>query len=383
MSRFMITAGTVLLLVSALMSTDYKQSFNRFLSNKSFWSTIGIFLIMLISGIYTEHWNHLLPLLRLSLPLLVMAFAFGMLPSFSEVFFSRILFFLICAMSMASLWVLVNYFQNFDLYQKNLSVSKAIITPQNDHIRFSLLLCLSIFSGFWLLKSKDCKEYKIVRFALILTTIFLILTLHVLSVRSGLLAFYFGIIVYVVQIFLIQRKIIAGIVLLILILAAPYIAFQTMPSFRQKYYLMKYNWEQYQKGNIGNLSDTQRILSYQIAFRVAAQQPWIGVGMGDLAAEQEKIYKNEYPELEMMQPHNQFISYYAGTGIIGLILFILCFFFPLFHRRQYKNEWFLMFYCIVFSSFLTENTIFTSVGTTFYCFFLLLFTNVFQVKFKS
>ncbi len=371
------------MVLTALISTDYKMSFNRFLSNKSFWSTIGIFSIMLLSGIYTEHWNHLFPLLRLSLPLVVMALAFGLIPAQDVKFFNRILYFLVLIMAISSIWVLTNYIQNFDYYQENLRVSKAIVTPQNDHIRFSLLLCLSIFSGFWLLKSKFYLIYKTEQFVLIFLTIFLVVMLHILSVRSGLLAFYFGLTVYVIQLILIQKKFLLGSFLLILISTAPYLAFQTIPSFRQKFYLMRYNWHQYQEGKIGFLSDTQRLLSYQIAFRVAAQQPWIGVGMGDLAVEQEKIYKKEYPELETMQPHNQFISYYAGTGIIGLFLFVFCFFFPLFHRYQFKNEWFLLFYCIVFTSFLTENTIFTSVGTSFYCFFLLLFVNVFQKKTKS
>jgi len=375
-SKFLITMGMLLLIVAALASNDWKIDLGRFRANKAYWATIGIFFIILLSGIYTENWQHLWPMLRVALPFLLLPLAFGLLPPIKIEHFKGMLYFLLLLMSGAALWVLVNYLMNYEYYQLNLAISKVIATPQKDHIRFSLLLCLSIFSGAWLLKEGFIFRYRAEKILIAVLLIFLLVMLHVLSVRSGLLAFYAGIFVYGIRLIVVQRRWILGGAFFLFFISAPFIAFYTLPSFQQKYYLMKYNWNQFQQGKIGNLSDTQRLLSYQIALRVAAQNPWIGVGIGDLYEEQEKIYKEEYPELGPMQPHNQLLSFYAGTGILGLLAFLFCFFLPFFYRKAYRSGWLLLFLTIIFSSFLTENTIFIAIGTGIHCFFLLLFLNV-------
>ncbi len=193
LSKFLITVGMLLLVVAALASDDWKRDFGRFRANKAYWATMGIFFIMLLSGIYTENWQNMWPMLRVSLPFLLLPPAFGLLPPIKTTAFKSILYFLLLLLSGASLWVLVNYLMNFEYYQLNLSVSKVIATPQKDHIRFSLLLCLSIFSGAWLLKEGFFLRYRSEKILIGLLSFFLLIMLHVLSVRSGLLAFYAGV----------------------------------------------------------------------------------------------------------------------------------------------------------------------------------------------
>ena len=74
-------------------------------------------------------------------------------------------------------------------------------------------------------------------------------------------------------------------------------------------------------------------------------------------------------------PHNQFISVCAGMGIIGLAVFLLAFFFPLFYKKIKSDALFITLHLIIFASFFTENTIENSVGVGFYVFFLLLGIN--------
>ncbi len=383
MSKFLITIGMFLLLLSAFISKDLKADFSRLYSNKTALVSFGIFAVVLLSGIYSEDSTRFWGQLRVMLPFLILPLSFGLLPPFSKKQVNAILYFFLVLISAASMWVLVNYLNNFEFYQQHLSLSKAIATPQNDHIRFSLLLSISIFSAGKLIKDRFVFFWKWERFLLMGLAGFLLIMLHLLSVRSGLLAFYAGLSVFAFRMILVKRSWILGSVVLGSIVLVPIIAFYTLPSFNQKYYLMKYNWEQFQAGNIGNLSDTQRLLSYQVALKVAAQNPWIGVGVGDLYREQDKIYKEQYPEQRTMQPHNQFISFYAGTGIIGLLAFLGCFFFPLFYRKAYKSVWLLLFYTIIFTSLLTENTLFISVGAAMHAFFLMLFVNVNDSKNKK
>jgi O-antigen ligase len=382
LSKFLISIGIILLLVSAFFSNDLKSDFNKFFNNKANLAPVGIFLTVLISGIYSENTNHFWGLITVMLPLLLLPLAFGLLPAFNRKNVNIILYYLIFLMSAASIWVLWIYLSNFEYYQQLLSVSKTLPTPQEDHIRFSLLVALSVFAllkllseGFYLMNRKVEKYLQIV------LAIFLFLMLHILSVRSGLLAFYAGILIAILYIIFNRKKPILGLGLLFFLVLIPVLAFYSIPSIQQKFYLMRYNWEQYQSGKVSNLSDTQRLLSYQIAMKVASKSPWIGVGAGDLYTEQEKYYKENYPELGPMQPHNQFISFYAACGILGLFAFLFFLFAPLLYQKAYKSIWNLMVFMIIFSSMLTENTLFVSIGVNIYAFFMLL--NINSIKDKN
>ena len=92
--------------------------------------------------------------------------------------------------------------------------------------------------------------------------------------------------------------------------------------------------------------------------------------------EVRKIYNAYYMEkFSFRKPHNQLISIYAGTGIVGLFLFLFAFFYPLFYQENYRNPLFLTLHAIIFMSFMTENTIENNFGISLYLFFLLIGIN--------
>ena len=93
-------------------------------------------------------------------------------------------------------------------------------------------------------------------------------------------------------------------------------------------------------------------------------------------------------------PHNQFISVYAGTGLIGLAIFLFALSYPLYwvllqvrgspqHNpgldpsgTSLGNALFLGFHIIILASFMVENTIENSMGVGIYAFYLLLWLQV-------
>lgn len=376
-SKFLITVGIILLSVSAFLSSDIKSDFKKLISNPALFSGVGIFLIVAISGSYTQNFDNQLSILRIMLPFLILPLAFGLLPNFNKKQFNCILYFFVLLMSAASVWVLIQYLSDIEFYQYQISISKVLPTPQRDHIRFSLMMAIAVFSAGYLIKEKFYLQFKKTENLLLwILTIFLMVMLHVMAVRSGLLALYAGIFVAIIQYIFLKKAYLKGLILIIGLIALPLLALQMIPSFKQKISLMKYNLEKFNAGEIEDLSDTQRLLSYRVALKVGSKNPWIGVGMGDLKDEQERIYISEYPQQRVMQPHNQFISFYAGTGILGLIGFFAVFLFPIFYRKKYLDSWFLLFMTVIFSSFLTENTLFVSIGVNLYAFFMTLFLNI-------
>lgn len=363
------------LVVFGVLSPTLKQDWKRIWANKSFVATLGIFMLFLGSALVSDNWSESMTRIRIALPMLLLPIAFALLPIFSKKSYQQLLSIYIYMMAVACLGVLINYGLHFEAMQQLLVVSKSIPTPNGEHIRFSLMINLAVFAGFWLLEQQFYWKKAVEKWLLRMVVLFLIITIHLLSVRIGILILYGGLVTTVFYYMLSKKYYVIGIVLLMGIAAMPYMAYKYVPSVQAKVSLTKHNWDMYQQGHIGEYSDTRRLLSYQIAWDVVRESPWFGVGIGDLSDEQKRYYQERYPDQEVMYPHNFFLTLYAATGILGLLFFLGCFFFPLFYRQNYKNLFFLLFYTTIFLSFMTENTLLSALGVGIYSFFLLFSVN--------
>ncbi|MFT5647845.1 MAG: O-antigen ligase [Aureispira sp.] len=374
-SKFLLTLSMIALVVFGVLSPTLKQDWKRIWANKSFVATLGIFMLFLGSALVSDNWSESVTRIRIALPMLLLPIAFALLPIFSKKSYQQLLSIYIYMMAAACLGVLINYGLHFEEMQQLLVVSKSIPTPNGEHIRFSLMINLAVFAGFWLLEQQFYWKKAVEKWLLRMVVLFLIITIHLLSVRIGILILYGGLVTTVFYYMLSKKYYAIGIVLLMGIGAMPYMAYKYVPSVQAKVSLTKHNWDMYQQGHIGEYSDTRRLLSYQIAWDVVRESPWFGVGIGDLSDEQKRYYQERYPDQEVMYPHNFFLTLYAATGILGLLFFLGCFFFPLFYRQNYKNLFFLLFYTTIFLSFMTENTLLSALGVGIYSFFLLFSVN--------
>lgn len=136
---------------------------------------------------------------------------------------------------------------------------------------------------------------------------------------------------------------------------------------------MRYDLSMYQKGEGGLYADAGRIVSLETGWKIFTRHPVFGIGAGNLRQEVNRIFASDYPQfVEPLTPHNQFLYILAGTGAIGLFIFLFCFYGPLcFHRNQH-TPLLIGFYGLVSTMFLLEHTIENSIGTGFVTLFLLL-----------
>ena len=94
----------------------------------------------------------------------------------------------------------------------------------------------------------------------------------------------------------------------------------------------------YQKGNIKQLSDAGRWISLELAWELFLDQPVLGVGAGDLKQAMEEQYSSKYTTLVMAKrPHNQFLTYLSGTGLLGFSLFLIGILTPFFFRKHFQD----------------------------------------------
>lgn len=384
-SRFLLTVSMIAFIVLALI--DWKKepklsiSLNPkltelpklLIANKSLSVITLFFFIVLMSGIYSEDMGYWLERLRIKLPFLFLPLSFVLLPKMNTKQYQLIHYFLLAIVTLSGIGVLLNFGLHYDAILENMSRGQAVPTPIN-HIRFSLLVAYSVLAGIYLLRNPMKTFTQVLPKVLTITaTFFLFVLIHLLAVRSGLAVLYMALGAMTLHYIWYSKKWAAGVSLLLILISLPVVAYFTVPSFRAKLYYMEHDWHQYRNGLADKHSDAERWISYEVALNIIRAHPIIGVGAGDLKKEVLAAYAVGYPKItHPKMPHNQFISVTAGTGLIGLGIFLVAFFTPLLTSRHFRDAHFLGFYVIIFFSFFIENTIENAIGVAFFLFPLLL-----------
>lgn len=123
-------------------------------------------------------------------------------------------------------------------------------------------------------------------------------------------------------------------------------------------------------GNFNGHSLAMRLEYWKTCFRIFMSNFWTGVGTGDIADAYVKQYQHDNTILQprfQLRAHNQFLTMGATFGILGLLYFLATVFVPVIKER--KNLLYLCFALIYIASMLTEDTLETQIGATFYAFF--------------
>lgn len=139
-------------------------------------------------------------------------------------------------------------------------------------------------------------------------------------------------------------------------------------------------WENYRlHGNPNSSSLIQRLVYWKTSLTLISRHPILGVGTGDVPKAFQDQYRKENSILDpqyRLRSHNQYLSLTVAFGVVGLAWFLFILFYPTLKNRMYQNYFYILFWIIFMISMLTEDTIETQEGVTFYAFFtsLLLFS---------
>ncbi len=153
-----------------------------------------------------------------------------------------------------------------------------------------------------------------------------------------------------------------------------------MDPYRERIYRFLWEWSVYVENNDpSGHSLTQRFEYWKASAGIIRQNLLFGVGTGDIqgAFQQEYNRMNSLLDKEYrLRSHNQFLSVTVALGLSGLLVFLFSLLAPfiLFKIPQFKL--YLGFIFIFLLSLISEDTLETQVGVTFYALFnsFLLFT---------
>ncbi len=145
--------------------------------------------------------------------------------------------------------------------------------------------------------------------------------LFINSGRTGQLLFLLVLLIVIINRYKITLKSI--VLIAILALAIPYLAFTFSPNFHQRILLTYSSLSHFSyKTNIG-----ARVGLNIIAKDIFLTNPVLGVGAGDYLSEKSKLIEEKYPDWtnikEIVHYHNQFAEFLVIAGIFGLLAYLM------------------------------------------------------------
>ncbi len=149
--------------------------------------------------------------------------------------------------------------------------------------------------------------------------------------------------------------------------------YKSLPAFRTQIEDFIAGFQRYlYKDDPNSGSMVQRFEYWRSSLLIIKQHPVIGVGTGDLPTAFNDQYRKMNTKLasqNQLRSHNQYLSITVAFGIIGLLWFMFAMFYPGMKTRSFNNYFYLVFWIIFMLSMLTEDTIESQEGVTFYVLF--------------
>jgi O-antigen ligase len=354
-----------------------RLAFLRYTQYPALWLLSLLFIVPAISYFWSLDTSYWWVRTRVRIPFFVLPWAFANLPRLTERQQYLVLYILVWVMVLFCIGVGINYMLDYENILEGLAQGHPIPVPRH-HIRFNLILVTTILSGGWLWARRFVWRYPWERTALTGAVLFLFAFLHVLTVRSGMAALYVALFYTICRFIWRTRRWKLGLAAIVIIASIPIVALKTIPSLQTRIQYMLHDWEQYKLDTGDDYSDAERWVSLTAGMQLWRESPMAGVGAGDLPMEIQRVVNDRFPRytIEPKLPHNQFIYILAGTGLLGLLLSLLAWFVPIFEGNNRGFYLFAAFQFIIFVSFLVEYTLETSIGVTFYLFYLLWFRNI-------
>lgn len=138
-------------------------------------------------------------------------------------------------------------------------------------------------------------------------------------------------------------------------------------------------WEyiSYKRGeNPSGHTLTMRLEFWKTGLYVAKQNLFFGVGTGDVQTEYNNAYEKTNTKLTKewrLRCHNQYLAILVAFGVIGLLFFMVFLSFPAFLLKQNLHVLFYPFLLLMLLSFITEDTLETQTGASFFAAWYTLF----------
>ncbi len=346
-SRILLSVTMIVFVPFAILHQQIRKQVETFFKSPFLWSMSLLFFLPMLSGLWTHNHNEWIEVIKIKLPLLLMPFAFAGSFGFSKKYWQLLAWVFVGIITAATLWSMGHYIVDIKQVQENYLRSQLMVTPmENDHVRFSWVISVSILITTWLWLEKK-KETKRNSWLLLIVIAWQIVFLHILAARTGLLSFYLMILIAAAGFIFKKWRSGKGVLLLLALLLLPLIAYFSLPTFQNRVKYFLYDLPYFSKGHYSPaMNDAVRVISLKAGWNVMNEHPFSGVGFGDVLNETKKWYDDNYPEMQeadKILPSSEGLIYGDGSGWPGMMLFGAVMLIPFFISvKKYKWPWMLL-----------------------------------------
>ena len=370
LSRAVLSATMMLFIVLSLVHPHVRRQWKVFISAPVFWSTTLLFLIPMMSGLWSTDTHAWRDILRIKLPLLILPFCFAATVFFTQKDWRLIASTFILVTLLGVGWSTINYMMHAREIHRQYLLAGALPTPlQNDHVRFSLQVAIAALLALFLIQRKG-HSGKWLRIILWVAIALFAGYLHLLAARTGLFCFYLG-----VAGLLIARIRRTGnrkfVFAFIMVLALPVAAYMMLPTFRNRIHYIQYDLRQ----TISNIyehgaNDGNRFASIKAGLLLMEEEPLTGVGFGDIARVCRFWYEVHYPamtERDYILPSSEWVLYGAGAGWLAVMLFTFVMLAPFFVVPLRRNVFWVLLNVFFACSYVFDIGLEVQYGIFLHC----------------
>ncbi|RYY87704.1 MAG: hypothetical protein EOO15_11090 [Chitinophagaceae bacterium] len=375
LSLFLSRAGLSISLIAFVAACTLHRGFfaqaKRMIQTPMLLAMSLLFLMPLVSGLWSDDLDRWTTIVRIKLPLLFFPLAFAGRWQLTPKQWRALAWFFLACVTVGAGSSLFGYVSDYAAHNDGFRYSRTFGTPlENDHVRFSWLVSVAVLLLFVLAQGARRK----VQWLLAALFIYFTVYLHVLAARTGLGAYYIVLLALGARYVWHRRSIVLAVVCLAIVAALPFIALKTLPSFRNRVEYI--GWDlgfvraaEYHPG----VNDGNRFLSIRTGWTLLRQHP-MGVGFGDIWPVTDAWYQQNIPTMlttDKYYPSSEWLIYGLGCGWIGVLLFSACMLAPFVTRAgRWRFHWLLLNIGAAFS-FLFDIGLEVQYGVYLYVFLVL------------
>lgn len=362
LSRAMLSIAIIAFCTLSFAHHRFANQLKNFFKAPLLWSVSLLFVLPLVSGLWSNDRGEWWAVVQAKLPLLLLPLAFAGSWQFSRRQWQVVALVLLALGVLTAAYSLMIYVQAAGAFNQMYLQAKLITTPlENDHVRFSWFIALAIMAGFWLGTVHPRNWW------LLSALVFLVAYLHILAARTGLITFYIFLFAWLwVQVKRPWLRVLFSAALI----AMPLLAWLMVPSFSNRVKYLRYDLNEVSQGRFhAGSNDGARVFSIKAGWHLLQQHPF-GVGAGDVMHEQNKWFEKHFPETaqaDRLRPMNEWLMYGAFAGWAGVLVVCLASLLP-FAFRTDLNAWWMGLHLSVLVTFFSDMPLEVQYGIFLYAF---------------
>jgi O-antigen ligase len=366
-SRALLSLAMVAFFAAALLSGPLSEKVRRLRRSPFLLSLAALFLIPFVSGLWSADLRYWVKVMQDKTPLLLVPLCAGSLADLPAVIRRHLSRFALATLALSMAIALARYLLHArEVGEAYLRAKVMRVDMDSDHIRYAWLLAVV---GAWLLHALLDEARPLRRSERRAGWVLLAgigAFLHLLASKTGLLAFYLcaAIALFHYRRRPAVRRVAAAAPLL------PLAAWLLLPTFRNRLRFIRWDFQNYSRGGYTEgLSDTPRVLSFDAAWDIIRESPWLGTGFGDLRGAMSDWYTRHAPYMlpyEHLLPSNEAVLHAAAVGIPLTLLFAAATLTPLLLRAHRESYACLAFHAVAFLGLQYEVGLETQYGIFIY-----------------